>query len=183
MRHIANRGHWRHTEGTLPWFGWPTLLGFLAFYVVNASSLERFRYGQAMPAGLAHVTAVLGVVAVAWQMIRMLSVFDLADWSERELGLAIVCSLMPVTTGTVAVWYSVRNLSSALRGDNRPVIRPIATVEEIDRLNQQANRWLMVAWAGGLVFVFTARIDGSVRARPSGRSHLRRSRRIPSRDP
>ena len=95
-------------------------------------------------------------------MIRMLGVFDLADWSERELGLAILCSIVPVTTGTVAVWYSVRNLSSALRGDNVPVIRPIVTVEEFDRLNQRANQWLMVAWAGGLMFVFTAGIDGSV---------------------
>jgi hypothetical protein len=95
-------------------------------------------------------------------MIRMLSVFDLADWSERELGLAIVCSLMPVTTGTVAVWYSVRSLSSALRRDNVPVIRPIVPIEEFDRLNRQANQWLTVAWAGGLVFVFTAGIDGSL---------------------
>ena len=160
--HIASLGHWRHTEGTFLWFGWPTLLAFIAFVVVTSSSLERFRYGQAMPAGLARVTAVLGVVAVAWQMIRMLGVFDLADWSERELGLAIICSIMPVTTGTVAVWYSVRNLSSALRGDNVPVIRPIVPVEEFDRLNRRANQWLMVAWAGGLVFVFTAGIDGSV---------------------
>ena len=51
--HIANRGQWRHTRETILWFGWPTLLAFIAFYVVSSSSLERFRYGQAMPAGLA----------------------------------------------------------------------------------------------------------------------------------
>jgi hypothetical protein len=95
-------------------------------------------------------------------MIRMLGVFDLADWTTRELVLAIFCSLVPVTMGTIAVWYSVRNLSSTLRGDNVPVIRPLVSVEEFDRLNQQANQWVMVAWAGGLMFVFTAGIDGSV---------------------
>ena len=161
--HIANRGQWRDTREAFLWFGWPTVLAFISFDVVCSCSLERFRYGQAMPAGLARVTAVLGFVAVAWQMIRMLGVFDLADWSERELGLAILCSIVAVTTGTVAVWYSVRSLSSALRGENVPVIRPIVTIDEFDRLNKRANRWLMVAWAGGLMFVFTAGIDGSVR--------------------
>jgi serine/threonine protein kinase len=161
--HIANLGQWRRTREAFDWFGWPTLLAFIVFLVVLSSSLERFRYGQAMPAGLARVTALLGVVAVAWQMMRMLSVFDLADWSARELVLAIFCSIIPVMMGSVAVWYSVRSLISALRGDNLPVIRPVVTVEEFDRLNQRANRWLMVAWAGGLMFVFTAGIDGSLR--------------------
>jgi hypothetical protein len=160
--HIASLGYWRHTEGTFLWFGWPTWLAFIAYFVVLYSSLKRFRYGKAMAAGLARVTAMLGVIAVVWQMIRMLGVFDLADWTERELALAIICSIMPVTIGTVAVWYSVRNLWSALRGDNVPVIRPLVTLEEFDRLNQRANRWLIVAWGGGLVFVFTAGIDGSV---------------------
>ena len=160
--HIANRGQWRQTREAFLWFGWPTLLAFIAFVVVCSSSLERFRYGQAMPAGLARVTAVMGVVAVAWQMTRLLGVFDLADWSERELGLAILCSVVPVTTGTVAVWYSVRSLSSALRGENVPVIRPLVTIEEFDRLSKRADQWLMVAWAGGIGFVLTAAIDGSV---------------------
>jgi hypothetical protein len=160
--HITNLAYWQHRDGTFLWFGWPTLLAFLAFVVVCSSSLERFRYAQAMPAGLAYLTAVLGVVAVGWQMIRMLSVFDLADWTERELGLAIICSIAPVTMGSVGVWYSVRNLWSALRGDNVPVIRPIVSVDEFDRLNHLANQWLMVAWAGGLIFVFTTAIDGSV---------------------
>src|SRR5262249_52956029 len=83
------------------------------------------------------------------------------DWTERELTLAIICSILPVMLGTVAVWYSVRNLWSALRGDNVPVIRPLVSAEELDRLDKQANRWLMVAWAGGLIFVFVAGIDGS----------------------
>jgi hypothetical protein len=160
--HIADLAYWRHRDGTFLWFGWPTWLAFIAYLVVIYSSLKRFRYGKAMPAGLARVTAVLGIVAVVWQMIRMLGVFDLADWTERELALAIICSIMPVTMGTVAVWYSVRNLWSALRGDNVPVIRPHVSLEEFDRLNRRANRWLMVAWAGGIVFVFTAAIDGSV---------------------
>jgi hypothetical protein len=160
--HIANRGQWRRTRDAFQWFGWPTVLAFIAFVVVTSSSLERFRDGQAMPAGLARVTAVLGVVAVGSQMMRMLGVFDLADWSARELCLAILCSVVPVTTGTVVIWYSMRNLSSALRGDNVPVIRPIVPMEEFDKLNRQANQWLTVAWAGGLIFVFTAAIDGSV---------------------
>jgi hypothetical protein len=159
---IANLAYWQHKDGTFLWFGWPTWLALIAYLVVIYSSLKRFRYGEAMPAGLARVTAVLGIVAVAWQMIRMLGVFDLADWSDRELALAIICSIMPVTIGTVAVWYSVRNLWSVLRGDNVPVIRPLVTLEEFDRLNQRANRWLMVAWAGGIAFVLTAAIDGSV---------------------
>lgn len=50
---IADLGPWRRTRETFLWFGWPMLLAFVAFYVVSASSLERFRYGQAMPAGLA----------------------------------------------------------------------------------------------------------------------------------
>ncbi len=160
--HIANRGQWRQTREAFLWFGWPTLLAFVSFVVVCSSSLERFRYGQAMPAGLARVTAVLGFVAVSWQMIRMLGVFDVVDWTTRELGLAIFCSVMPVTIGTVAGWYSVRNLWSTLRGDKVPVIRPLVTLEEFDRLNQRSNRWLMVAWAGGIGFVLTAAIDGSV---------------------
>jgi hypothetical protein len=160
--HIANLRQQRLTEERFQWFGWPTVIAFIAFFVVMSSSIDRWRYGQAMPAGLARVTAVLGVVAVAWQMIRMLGVFDLADWSARELVMAIFCSIVPVTTGTVAVLYSVQTLSSALRGDNVPVIRPLVSVEEFDRLNQQANQWLMVAWAGGLMFVFTAGFDGSV---------------------
>ena len=32
--HIANLGQWRHTEETFLWFGWPTLLAFIAFFVV-----------------------------------------------------------------------------------------------------------------------------------------------------
>jgi hypothetical protein len=160
--HIGSLAHWRHTEGTFLWFGWPTWLAFIAYFVVLFSSLKRFRYGEAMPAGLARITAVLGTVAVVWQMIRMLGVFDLADWTERELALAIICSIMPVTIGTVAAWYSVRNLWSAHRGDNVPVIRPLVSLEEFDRLNRRANRWLTVAWAGGIVFVLTAAIDGSV---------------------
>jgi hypothetical protein len=160
--HGTKLDQWRQTRAAFQWFGWPTLLAFIAFFVVSSSSLERFRYGQAMPAGLARVTAVLGVLAIGWQLIRMLSVFDLADWTDRDLGVAIFCSIMPVTMGMVAVWYSVRNLSSVLRGDNVPVIRPLTTVEEFDRLNQQANQWLLVTWAGGLLFVFTAGIDGSV---------------------
>ena len=160
--HIAILGQRRRTEEAILWVGWPTVIAFIAFYVVISSSVDRWRYGQAMPAGLARVTAVLGVVAVAWQMTRMLGVFDLADWSTRQLVLAIICSVVPVAWGTLVVWYSVRNLSSALRGDNVPVIRPLVSVEEFDRLNQQANQWLMVAWAGGLVFVYTATIDGSL---------------------
>jgi hypothetical protein len=159
---IANPGYWRQTPGTFLFFGWPTLLAFLSFIVITSSSLERFRHSQAAPAYLARITAVLGVVAVAWQTIRMLGVFDLADWTERELTLAIICSIMPVMLGTVAVWYSVRNLWSALRGDNVPVIRPLVSAEELDRLDKQANRWLMVAWAEGLIFVFVAGIDGSL---------------------
>ena len=160
--HIANLGQQRRKEEAILWFGWPSVIALIAFFAVFSSSIDRWRYGQAMPAGPARVTAVLGVVAVAWQMIRMLGVFDLADWSTRELVLAIFCSLVPVTMGTIAVWYSVRNLSSTLRGDNVPVIRPLVSVDEFDRLNQQANQWVMVAWAGGLMFVFTAGIDGSV---------------------
>jgi hypothetical protein len=160
--HTANLRQQRHTEEAFLWIGWPTVLAFIAFVVVMSSSTYRWRYGQAMPAGLARVTAVLGVVAITRQMIRMLGVFDLADWSEREVALAFICSVVPVTTGTCAVWYSVRTLSSALRGDNVPVIRPLVSVEQFDRLSHQANRWLMVAWAGGLIFVFMAAIDGSV---------------------
>src|SRR5262249_49935309 len=47
-------------------------------------------------------------------------------------------------------------------GDNVPVIRPLVSVEEFDRLNQQANQWLVIAWTGGIMFVFTAGIDGLV---------------------
>ena len=160
--HIANRGQWRQTREAFIWFGWPALLAFISFVVVCSSSLERFRYGQAMPAGLARVTAVLGFVAVARQMTRMLGVFDLVDWTTRELGLAIFCSIVPVTIGTTAFWYSVRSLSSTLRGENVPVIKPLVTIEEFDRLNTRANQWLMMTWAGGLTFVFTAGIDGSI---------------------
>jgi hypothetical protein len=160
--HIANVGPWRRRREMFLWFGWPMLLAFVAIYVVTASSLERFRHGKAMPAGLARVTAVLGVIAVTWQVSRMLGVFDLAEWSARELTLAIICSVVPVTWGTVAIWNSVRNLSSALRGDNLPVIRINTTIEEFDRLALRAFQVLMPVWAGGLVFVFTAGIDGSI---------------------
>jgi hypothetical protein len=160
--HIANLRQQRATDEAFLWFGWPAVIAFVAYFVLMSSSVDRWRHGQSMPAGLARVTAVLGVVAVAWQMIRMLGVFDLPDWRTRELALAIFCSIVPVTLGTVAVWYSARNLSSALRGDNVPFIRPPVSMEKLDRLNKQADQWVMLAWAGGLVFVFTAGIDGSV---------------------
>jgi hypothetical protein len=143
-------------------FGWPTLLAFIAYVVVNVSSLERFPHGQAMPPTLARVTAVLGVVALAWAITRMLGVFDLPDWTALELGVSVTASAMPAMLGTVAVWYSVRNLSSALSGDNLQVIRPIVSMEDMEQVGQWGSRRLMPAWAGWLIFVFTAGLDGSV---------------------
>jgi hypothetical protein len=143
-------------------FGWPTLLGFIAYLIVYLSSLERLRRGQAMPPNLARVTAAIGVIAVAWAIARTLGVFDLPDWNAGEMGFAIWCSLIPVTLGTAAIWHSVRNLSSAQHGVNAPVLWPTARKEDIKGIGLWALRRLVAAWAAWLTFMVTAGLDGSV---------------------
>ena len=63
--------------------------------------------------------------------------------------------------GTHAVWYGVRNLHSALRDDNAPVIRPKASMADMDRASIWA-RVLLAFWAGWLLLVFTAGLDGTL---------------------
>jgi hypothetical protein len=140
--------------------GGPTLAAFLAFFTVNVSSLERYRHGRAMPPALARAGVVVGVLGVAWALLRLLAVFDLPDWRWPELVIAAVGAFVPVTMGTSAAWYGLRNLHSALRGDNAPVIRPVASMPEIDRVSAWGARVLVAAWAGWLLFVFTAGLDG-----------------------
>jgi tRNA A-37 threonylcarbamoyl transferase component Bud32 len=142
--------------------GWPTLLGLAAFCVVNVSSLNRYKRGQAMPPTLALLTAVLGLIAIVWAIFRLLGVFDFPDWSWLEMGLAIVASFVPVMMGTIAVWTSVRSLASARRGENVPVIRPYAPLEDIDRAGAWGVRLLAAMWAGWIVFIVAAALDGSV---------------------
>jgi hypothetical protein len=143
-------------------FSWPTLLAFSAFFVENYSSIDRLRRRQAMPPDLARVTAVLGAVAVTWAIVSLLGVLDLPDWNTLEMSMAIGCSFVPVMLGTTAIWYSVRNLFSVLRGENAPVIRTIAPIEDIDRIGAWGSRTLVAVWTGWLVFVLAAALDGSV---------------------
>jgi tRNA A-37 threonylcarbamoyl transferase component Bud32 len=140
--------------------GAPTLLAFLAFMTVSASSLERYRRGQAMPPALARAAAVAGGLAVAWVLVRLLAKFDLPDWFWLEIGLAALYSLFPLMMGTYAVWVGLRNLHSAIRGENTPVIRPVATMAEIDRVGAWGARMLVAVWVGWLLFVLTAGLDG-----------------------
>jgi tRNA A-37 threonylcarbamoyl transferase component Bud32 len=141
-------------------FGWPTLLAFLAFVTVNVSSLERYRRGRAMPPALARACAVAGGLAAGWALVRLLAVFDLPDWHWWEAGFAAFVTLVPMMLGMNAVWNGVRNLHSALRGDNSPVIRLKASMTDVDRAAGWGARLLAAVWLGWLMFVFTAGLDG-----------------------
>jgi tRNA A-37 threonylcarbamoyl transferase component Bud32 len=143
-------------------FGLPTLLAFLAFVTVNVSSLLRYGAGQAMPPALARVATLVGCLAVGWGLVRLLATFQLPDWRWEEIGMAALCSIPAVMMGTNAGWYGLRNLHSALRGENKPVIRPAGTMPEIDRLGAWGMRMVPVVWVGWLLFVFVAGLDGTV---------------------
>ncbi|MFO0811505.1 MAG: protein kinase [Gemmataceae bacterium] len=141
--------------------GWPALLAFLAFMTVNASSLERYRHGRAMPPALAKVAALVGGVAVVWALMRLLAVFDVPDWSAQEVLFASVGTFITTAMGANAVWYGVRNLHSARSGDNTPVIKPMAPMAQIDRAGAWGARVLVACQPAWLLFVFIAALDGN----------------------